>query len=165
MARHDAAVTAVPAHGKRTTVIVSVAIAVVVAATAVAINRYDWHTRGRDMPKTIAMFDHMILTYVNERDRLERKLVTGDSSVWRQLDDDERRWLVDEVCRQNDFPSQLKHLVTADAWGRPFRVDVRRPASRVEFRITSAGPDGRFGTEDDYDSIDKRRYRGSRDEP
>jgi hypothetical protein len=133
-------------------------IAIVVALTVTAFKRYEWRARGERMPKIIATFDQLILMYVNESKELERRLVKSDTRDWRTLDDQERVWLIDELARQGDAGQWWKDLVTKDVWGNPLRVEVRRPESGIEFRIISAGPDGRFDTDDDYDSVDKRRY-------
>jgi predicted xylose isomerase-like sugar epimerase len=43
-------------------------------------------------------------------------------------------------------PRYMSELVREDGWGRPIFYEVTGPAA---FRLTSDGPDGRFGTSDD----------------
>jgi hypothetical protein len=58
------------------------------------------------------------------------------------------------VAAEGSAPADLKELFTSrlvggdasDAWGRPIRYEK---LSDSDFRLTSAGPDGRFGTKDD----------------
>ena len=58
------------------------------------------------------------------------------------------------VAAEGSVPADLKELFTSrlvggdtsDAWGRPIRYEK---LSDSDFRLTSAGPDGRFGTKDD----------------
>ena len=145
-------------------VVRNAAIVILGAAAVIAlVKAADYHVERRArvgrLPKVIASFDQVLLMYINESDRLEQRLAKEESTEWRQLNEVERTWLIDAVMRQADISSEWKDWVNRDPWDQPLRVEVRRPQSGIQFRITSAGPDGRFGTADDYDSIDKRRYR------
>jgi hypothetical protein len=122
-------------------------LALVGIAISVAIERRD---RVRRMPKLIASLSYALFSQVHENpEPLERELIKGDPAVWRELDAAEREWLVDTVVRREDIGPGWKEEVMTDRWNHSVRVEVRRPPERLEFRVTSAGPDGRFGTPDD----------------
>lgn len=130
--------------------IAAVVLAVVIAAS---ISTYFAAERRRRVPwlaKLVATLSHALLMQMNEKPKLlERELIKGDPAVWRQLDDREREWLVNTLDVQQDIGPSWKEDVMTDRWGHSMRIEVRRPPERLEFRITSAGPDRVFGTPDD----------------
>jgi hypothetical protein len=116
-------------------------------ALGVALERRD---RVRHMSKLVASLSYALLNQIHEDpEPLARELIQGDPTAWRELDAREREWLVDTLVRREDIGPGWKEQVTTDRWSRPVRIEVRRPSERLEFRLTSAGPDGQFGTPDD----------------
>lgn len=139
-------------HGstKRCVLAGVVLLAFVLIVCASALRRMQHRARLNRMPKVIASLSHVLETLVNERARpLERRLVKGDPTSWRELDVREHPWLLGEAARHADASPQWEDMVRTDAWEPALRSEVRRPRRRLEFRTTSAGPDGRFDTGDD----------------
>lgn len=126
-------------------------IAAIAGVAAGAVYLFDRYTRPnpRPAPKLVGSLDYSIRMSLNESQALDKRFAASTSADWRQLDDAERNWLVDEIIREQDIFTEWKGMVLTDVWGTPVRIEVRRPPSGIEFRTSSAGADRTFGTLDD----------------
>ena len=130
---------------------------VLLVAGALFAGRYFKRDREvRQLSKTIAALDFTMRACAQEDPKYERELLKGDATAWRTLDATESRWLLENLSRQMTVRADWFDTVRADPWGHPLRFEVRRKQERIDFRVTSAGPDGVFDNDDDYDSIEKR---------
>jgi hypothetical protein len=80
---------------------------------------------------------------------------TDATSAWRTLADSESRSVLNPISEYCDCSGGRwwKSRPGADAWGRPFHIAVRLgPNQRVEYVVSSGGPDGVFDTADDIKS-------------
>jgi hypothetical protein len=81
--------------------------------------------------------------------------VVGETSAWRTLDESESRSILKPIWEHCDCSGGRwwKPQPAVDAWGHPFHIAVRLgPNQRLEYVVSSSGPDGLSGSSDGIQS-------------
>ena len=82
--------------------------------------------------------------------------VIGEISTWRKLDESESRSILKPIWEHCDCSGGRwwRSQPGTDSWGHSFHVAVRLgPTQKLEYVVSSVGPDGISGSSDDIQSL------------